>query len=242
MDPDRPGYAPRLAAWAVHLFTASGVVWALLALVAVEEGRWSAALGWLFVALVVDGVDGSLARAARVSELAGRINGDTLDLVIDYLTYVLVPALFLWRADLVPQGLGMPLAAAVLLSSLYVFARGDMKTGDGYFRGFPALWNIVVLYLYVSQPGPAVGAAVVIALVLMTFAPVHFVHPFRVRDYGRWLPLLATLWALCTVALLYPGLDRRVQTAFLWLSTASAVALVGLGLLRSVRGPRRSSA
>ncbi len=232
----------RALAWAVHLFTASGAVLAVLALAAVEAGRWHQALAWLFVALVVDGVDGSMARAARVKQLAGRVDGDTLDLVIDYLNYVFVPAMFLWRAGLVPEPLAVPLAGLIVLSSLYTFARRDMKTPDGYFRGFPALWNVVALYLFVTQPGPAIGAAVVVALAVLTFAPVHFVHPFRVRDYGRLLPVLAIAWAVATVALLTPLPEGTLRSALLAASTASAILLVLLGLLRTVRGERNRPA
>ena len=151
---DHPTAAQTLLAWLVHMFTASGAILALLALLAVEDGEWGLALMWLLVALVVDGVDGSLARWARVSERAARVDGDTLDLVIDYLTYVFVPTLFMWRAGLIPEALAPWLAAGILLSSLYLFARTDMKTEDGYFRGFPALWNLVAFYLFVLQPGP----------------------------------------------------------------------------------------
>lgn len=227
---------PAIFAWLVHAFTASGAVLALLALVAVEAGQWTLALLWLAVALLVDGVDGSLARWARVKERAARVDGDTLDLVIDYLTYVFVPALLLWRAELIPPALAPAVAAAILVSSLYVFARTDMKTDDGYFRGFPALWNLVAVYLFVLQPGPAIGAAVVVGLVVMTFAPIHFIHPFRVRDYGKWLPVLAALWGIATGALLWPGLTPPLRSVLAGISVASAAVLVGLGLLRSVRG------
>ena len=230
---------PALFAWLVHAFTASGAVLALLALLAVEERRFTLALAWLAVALVVDGVDGSLARWARVKERAARIDGDALDLVIDYLTYVFVPALFLWRAELVPQVLAPALAAAILVSSLSAFARTDMKTDDGYFRGFPALWNLVALYLFLLRPEPAAGAAVVVGLVVMTFAPIHFAHPFRVRDYGRWLPLLAVVWGIATGALLWPGLIPPARSILAALSLATAAALLGLGLWRSVRGANR---
>ncbi|MBC7987945.1 MAG: phosphatidylcholine/phosphatidylserine synthase [Sphingomonadaceae bacterium] len=210
----------------------------LFALVAVERGDWGLALLWLLIALVVDGVDGSLARLARVKQRLPRIDGDALDLVIDYLNYVVVPAVFIWRAELVPPALAPALAAAILVSSLYIFARADMKTADGYFRGFPALWNLVAFYLFVTRPGAEAGAAVVAALAALTFAPIHFVHPFRVRDYGRWLPLLAILWALATAALLWPGWSAPARTAWLAGSLATGVLLIGLGFLRSIRGAR----
>jgi phosphatidylcholine synthase len=227
---------PSIAAWLVHAFTASGAVLAMLALLAVEQQRWTLALAWLALSGIVDGVDGTLARRARVKERLPRIDGDTLDLVIDYLTYVFVPALFIWRAGLVPPGTAPWLAAAILVSSLYVFARTDMKTDDGYFRGFPGLWSVVAFYLYVLQVSPGVGAGVVVLLVIMTFAPIHFVHPFRVRDYGIWLPAISILWIVATCALLWPEWSGTVRFAIAAVSLASAAVLIGMGLLRSLRG------
>lgn len=224
-----------IAAWTVHLFTASGAVLALLALLAIQDHRWTAAMMWLFAALVVDGIDGTLARAARTKEFAARVDGDVLDLVIDYLNYVFVPAVFMLEAGMLPDVLALPLAALIQLSSLYVFARKDMKTADGYFRGFPALWNIVALYLYAAGIGPAAAASVVLILVLLTFAPVHVVHPFRVHDYGSWPPAVAVIWALSTLALLLPLSSETARQLLLWTSSLSAVLLIALGLLRTFK-------
>lgn len=225
----------KAAAWAVHAFSASGAVLALLAVIAIDGQRWTEAMLWLFAALVVDGVDGTMARAARVKELASRVDGDVLDLVIDYLNYVFVPTLFILGAGLLPDAAALPLAAFIQLSSLYVFARRDMKTDDNYFRGFPALWNIVALYLFAAGMEPGMAAVVVAALVVLTFAPIHFVHPFRVRDYGFWLPLLALLWSFSTLALL---IESPIRAILLAVSALSAVIIVGLGLWRTARGPR----
>jgi phosphatidylcholine synthase len=222
-------------AWLVHAFTASGAVIAFLALVAIEQGQMRLALLWLVVALAVDGIDGSLARWADVKREAGRIDGETLDLIVDYLTYVFVPAVFIWRGQLVPWP-AAAFAALILVSALYNFTRRDLKTNDNYFRGFPALWHVVALYLFVGQPGQRVGAAVVCAFAPMTFAPVHFVHPFRVRDYGRWLPALATIWAAASAALLWPGWSGEMLRVLLVLSLLMAAVLLALGLLRTARG------
>lgn len=230
--------AATFLAWLVHLLTACGAVLALLALAAIAERDWTLALAWLFAALAVDGVDGTLARLAKVKQRVPRIDGATLDLVVDYLNYVFIPTAFIWQAELLPPGWAAPLAAAIQLSALYVFARSDMKTEDDYFRGFPALWNIVALYLFAAQLTPAANAAIVALLALMSFAPVHVVHPFRVRDYGLWLPLLAILWAAASAPLLWPGWAPPVRSALLWTSAISAVALIALGLWRSVRGPK----
>ena len=232
----------RASAWAVHGFTATGAVLALLALLAVDRRDWTVAMLWLFAALVVDGVDGTLARAAHVKTVAPRIDGDALDLVIDYLTYVFVPALFMLEARTFPPPLALPLCAMILLSSLYVFARRDMKTGDGYFRGFPALWNIVALYLFAAAIAPAVAAAIAAVLVLLTFAPIHFLHPFRVRDYGPWPVILGAAWGASTLALLLPDLAGPVRQVLLGVSAASAIVMVALGLLRTLRGPGEQAA
>ena len=234
----RPSGRGLAAAWGVHLFTSLGIVVAFLALLAIERGQPREALLWLFLALLIDGVDGTLARAANVRERLPRIDGNALDLVIDYITYVFLPVLFIWRGDYLPPALALALSAAILSSSLYVFARRDMKTDDGYFRGFPALWNVVAFYFFVMAPDPAVNAIVVAALVVMTFAPVHVVHPFRVRDYGPALPALAILWALATPPLLLASLGDGVRSGLAVLSLGCALLLVAMGLLRTARGPR----
>ena len=229
----------RLGAWAVHAFSATGAVLALLALVAVDGHRWTEAMLWLFAALVVDGIDGTMARAADVKTVAPRIDGDALDLVVDYLNYVFVPTMFMLEARLLPAPLALPLAALIQLSSVYVFVRRDMKSSDGYFRGFPALWNIVVLYLFAAAIDPAIAAAIVAGLVMLTFAPVHFLHPFRSRDLWPAPPILAVLWAGSTLALLLPAGEAR--PLLLTASAISAAAIVALGLLRTLRGPQSAS-
>lgn len=232
--------ARRLIAWAVHLFTAVGAVLALLALGAAVDGRWRDTFLWLLAALVIDGVDGTFARRAEVAKRLPMIDGTTLDLVVDYLTYVFVPAWFLWRFGAFPSAVALPLVALILLSSLYTFARRDMKTEDGYFRGFPALWNVAALYVYAASPEPWLAAWIALALVVLTFAPVHIAHPLRVRDYGAALPVIAIVWGLATLALLLP-LGLSAHAALLAVSLGSTVILMALGLLRTVRGPRSQS-
>jgi phosphatidylcholine synthase len=226
------------AAWLVHLFTASGIVLAFLALEATARGEWRLALLWLLAALAVDGIDGTLARLARVKQNAPRIDGEAFDLIVDYLNYVFVPAVFIVRAGLVPEALALPLAAAILLSSMYVFVRRDMKTEDNYFRGFPALWNVVALYLFLAQPGAAAGAVAVSVLAAASFAPIHFVHPFRVSDFQPFVRILALAWAVTTLALLWPGWGADALRLWLAASLLLAFILLALGLIRSLRGPR----
>ncbi len=235
------GTGGTIAAWLVHAFTASGVVIALVALVAIERGDFRQALLWLVLGLAVDAFDGSLARWARVKERAARIDGDTLDLIIDYLNYVFVPAVLILRAGLVPPGLAPFLAGLILVSALYNFTRRDLKTHDNYFRGFPALWNVIAFYFFVAQPGALVAVTVIVVLAGLTFAPVNFVHPFRVRDFGRLLPLLSLVWAAATALLLWPGWDSGAHRLILAFSLITAAILVGMGFWRTFRGDESRS-
>ncbi len=187
-----PRRVRRAAGFSVHLFTASGSAVALLALYAAIDHNFAACFAWLGLALLIDGVDGTLARVARVRETASAIDGDVLDLVIDFLTYVLVPMVALWRADLMPSKLSFWLSVLVVFASALYFADTRMKTSDYWFRGFPALWNVLAIYLFVLRPPPFVSAALILAGVAMMFAPVVFVHPMRVREL-RLLNLFASV-------------------------------------------------
>lgn len=227
-----------MVAWAVHMFTASGVILALLALDAVERRNWREALLWLFVALVIDGIDGSLARAAKVADRLPRIDGAALDLVVDYLNYVLVPALLIWRAGLLPRDIALPLCAIILVSALYVFARRDMKTDDGYFRGFPALWNVVAAYFVLTPPPPWLAAAIVAALALLTFAPIHVVHPFRARDGKLVAPVAAVAWAISTTLLALGITDETGTQLLLAASLLCLLIMASIGALRTIRSFR----
>jgi phosphatidylcholine synthase len=192
----------RAAGWAVHALTASGAVLGLLALVAVIHGEPRTALLWLGLALAVDGLDGPIARKLGVRDLIPRVDGAVLDLVVDYLTYVLVPAIFLYWFGLLPAGWGLAGAGFVLLTSLYCFANVGMKTPDNYFVGFPALWNVVVLYLWLLETPAPVNAGIVAALGILTFVPIKVVHPIRVRDWRDVTCAAMLVWTGCALALL----------------------------------------
>ena len=171
----RPVDVARAAGFSVHLFTASGGAVAVLALYAAIERNFAACFAWLGLALFIDGVDGTLARAARVQVTAAAIDGVVLDLVVDFLTYVLVPVVALWRSDLMPTEASFWIGLIVTIASALYFADTRMKTDDLWFRGFPATWNIIVLYLFVLRP-----PWVVSAFILLAAAGAH-VHADRVR-------------------------------------------------------------
>ena len=170
--------ARRAAAMAVHLFTASGVIVALLALKAAIDQNFPACFAWLGAALFIDGVDGTLARAARVHEVASAIDGVVLDLVVDFLTYVVTPVVAIWRSDLIPEPYGFWLGVLVAFASALYFSDTRMKTGDYWFRGFPAIWNVAAMYFFVLRPPAIVTAAVMLLGSAAMFAPDRVRPPF----------------------------------------------------------------
>jgi phosphatidylcholine synthase len=218
------------AAFAVHVFTACGAACALLALIAATGAEWTRMFLWLGVALIVDGVDGTFARRLRVAELLPRWSGDMLDFVVDYTTYVFVPAYAMATGGLLPTSVALTLGLVVTVTGALYFADRRMKTSDSYFRGFPALWNVVAFYLFLLKPAPWLGAFVIVVLAAATFAPIHFVHPVRVPRW-RFLNLAAlVLWAVLAVWALARNLEPPAWVAAVL--AAIAVYFVIVGLLR----------
>jgi phosphatidylcholine synthase len=183
----------------------------LASLLATVQGDFRAAFLWMIAATAVDGVDGWLARLARVSELAPGLDGRRLDDIVDYLTYVVAPAFLLLRAGLLPPDAGWPVAAAMLLSSAYGFSRTDAKAPDHSFTGFPSYWNIVALYLYVLGLSPAANAAVLIVLVVLVFVPIGYIYPSRTVAWRMPTVALGALWALLMLAIAWmlPNVSGR---------------------------------
>lgn len=168
-------------AFTIHVFTATGAALALLALILATGGHWAGMFLCLGVALLVDGLDGPMARAFKVAEVLPRWSGDGLDLVVDFTTYVFVPAYAIAASGLLPQALAIPCGVAIVITGALYFADRTMKTSDNYFRGFPAVWNVVAFYIYLLSPPEWVTAAVIAGLCVLTFVPIRFVHPMRVR-------------------------------------------------------------
>jgi phosphatidylcholine synthase len=170
-------------ALAVHLLTATGAVLAMLAMLAAVDEKWSLMFLWLVVAFFVDGIDGPLARRYDVKKNSPIFDGVLLDLIIDYLTYVFVPAYALFKSDLLPGWTGWFAIIIITFTSAMYFADSRMKTKDYSFSGFPGCWNMVVLVLFALQPNFWVSLSFVALLAAAMFVPVRFVHPMRTQ---RW--------------------------------------------------------
>src|SRR6202051_5171186 len=181
--------ATRAAAFSVHIFTAMGAGIALIALLEAVREHWVAMFGWLGAALLIDALDGPIARRLDVARVLPDWSGEMLDLVVDFVTYVFVPAY-----AITASGLLLPLAAPLLgvgiaVTGALYFADRRMKSPDNHFRGFPGLWNVAAFYLFLRHPSPALASLGVVVLIVATFLPFHVVHPVRVRRL-RGLTLL----------------------------------------------------
>ncbi|MEP1206432.1 MAG: phosphatidylcholine/phosphatidylserine synthase [Rhizobiaceae bacterium] len=186
-----------LIAFSVHVFTASGAFWAFLALVAAAEGRFTNMWFWLGVALLVDGVDGPMARYFRVKSVLPNWSGELLDCIIDYVTFAMIPAFALYQSGFLEELYSFICAALIVCTSAIYYADTRMKSRDNCFIGFPICWNMVVFTLFVIEPGWYIAFTVVIASAVLSFIPILFVHPVRVTI---WRPATLSMFAVWTIS------------------------------------------
>jgi len=240
-EPPPPQHPPaplieRAGAFAVHGLTALGAVFALLALLAAIESVWIDVFFWLGLAVVIDAVDGPLARRFKVAETLPRWSGETLDFIVDYLTWVFVPVVAIVYGSILPERFALPASALILITSAIYFADTRMKTKDGYFLGFPAAWNLAAYYLFLVRPDPYLALALVVILCALTFAPVRFVHPLRVEHHRPLNIALLALWGvLGIVSLVY---DLSPPPGVIYSLIAIALYFLIAGALRRPRFER----
>jgi phosphatidylcholine synthase len=206
-DPDAASALVRSRAFAVHVFTACGAALALMALIFAVRHAWAPVFLLLGLASIVDGVDGTLARRLRVAEVLPNWSGDGLDFVVDFVTYVFVPAFVIFESGLLPAAAAIPVGLGIVVSGALYFADRRMKTPDNFFRGFPVLWNAVAFYLLLLKPGPWPAAVSIALLIVLTFVPFKFVHPVRVERLRRLSLGLLIVWSLLALVAVILDLD-----------------------------------
>jgi phosphatidylcholine synthase len=230
----------RLAGLALHAYTASGTVLALLIVIAAIEGDAVRALWLGLAALIIDGTDGMMARRLRVKETIPWFDGARLDDIVDYLTYAFAPIVLLWTGDYLPAGtFGAVLAALPLLASSYQFCRVDAKTEDHFFLGFPSYWNVVAFYVVVLGLSPTATGAILLICSVLVFIPVKYVYPSRTKTF-RSMNLIATaVWLAAYAVLLVQMPDPQVIV--LAISLAYLVYYATTSLYLTIWAPRRAA-
>lgn len=228
----------RLAAWLVHIFTASGAVFGLFTLYAIYQGRFRLAFWLMAAAILVDSVDGILARRFQAKIRLPGIDGALLDNILDYLNYVVAPAFFLLVSGSLPgPGWSAVGASIIVLASAYQFIQTDAKTRDHFFKGFPSYWNIVVFYLFFWQTSAWLNLVIVLVLAVMVFVPVKYVYPSRLdyltrNEWLRWAMLTATfIWGIATAMMLW--IYPRSNPILVTISMGYVVFYVAISLYRT---------
>ena len=230
-------------AWLVHLYTATGAALAFLATIAAFDARFRTAFLMLIVATVVDATDGFLARRAGIPGSTPNFDGARLDDIVDYLTFVFVPMVILYRAGNLPDAWGMWVVAAVLLSSGYGFASLDAKTSDYFFTGFPSYWNIVALYLHAADGSDVFNAVVLLALVILVFVRIGYVYPSRTPVLRGLTNALGVIWGVMMLAVVWllPSVPRSLLILSLFFPVYYTVLSVWLHSQRANRSFNRSA-
>ncbi|MGB0307728.1 MAG: CDP-alcohol phosphatidyltransferase family protein [Paracoccaceae bacterium] len=219
-------------ALSVHLFTATGAVFAMLAMLAAADAKWSLMFLWLIVAFFVDGVDGPLARKYDVKTNAARFDGVLLDLIIDYLTYVFIPAFALFKSGLLPGWTGWIAIIIITFASAMYFCDGNMKTKDNSFHGFPGCWNMVVIVLFALSPNFWFILALISLLAISMFLPVKFVHPVRTLRWRAVTLPMAMAWVV--FAGWAAWVDFHPQSWAHWGLVITSIYLATAGLFQQI--------
>ena len=206
-------------AWSVHIFTASGLVAGFLAILSINEKDWRTAMFWLFIALVIDGIDGTFARMFKVKEVLPQLDGQTIDFVVDFANYAIIPAYFFYMADLVPEAWNLPCTAIILLVSAIYYGKDGMVSHDMYFVGFPVLWNMVVFYLvFVFQASPIGNVLIILAFAIAHFIPIKFAYPSQASRFQKPTLIVSLLFFIVLLAILYLFPERSsILTIAAWL-------------------------
>lgn len=227
-------------AWGVHFFTASGIVCCLLALEATNREDWRTSLFWLAVAVFIDAVDGSLARRAQVKRVLPGFDGALLDNIVDYVSYVVVPALIMHRAGLFPASLSLAVAAAVCVASAWQFCQSDAKTVDHFFKGFPSYWNIVALYLFALELSTTVNFVIIAVLIVLVFVPIKYLYLSRNVPWPAITLPMTLAWTVLASMILWQL--PSASPALVWGSMGYPAWYLGLSLHATMQEMRKDPA
>lgn len=222
--------AARLKAWFVHIFTASGILTVFMALVETGVKDFRSAMLWLIAAQIIDGLDGTLARRYKVQEVLPKMSGKSIDFVIDFCGYAVVPAYMIYQAALMSDSIGLAMALLIVLTSAIYYGKAGMVTNDLYFKGFPVMWNMVAFYLiFIFDFSSGFNAALIVIFTIMQFVPIKFAYPSLTR---RWMPatlVVTTIFLISVTGLLWFFPDY--PSVFYWGPIIALVYFAGFGFV-----------
>lgn len=217
-----------MKALAVHLFTATGAVFAMLAMLAAVDAKWDLMFIWLVVAFVVDGIDGPLARKYDVTTHAPEYDGVVLDILIDYLTYIFIPAFALFKSGLLPDWTGWVCILIITFASALYMVDTRMKTEDKSFAGFPAVWNMLILVFFAVEPNYWIILALVVGCAIAMFTPLKFIHPVRTQRWRAVSLPIALLWTVSAIIAAWASFEPGPVVTVLLSATSLYLLFVGI--------------
>lgn len=221
----KPTFIQKSLAWSVHIFTASGLLTGFMAILAINERDWRATMFWLLAALIIDGIDGTFARMFKVKEVLPYMDGKTIDYVIDFATYAIIPAYFFYEAELVADDWRLPLTFLILMVSALYYGKEGMVSDDNYFIGFPVLWNMVVFYLvFVLSCSPLINGLLVVFFAILHFVPIKFAYPSQASRL-KGVTILASVIFLIALPLMVYNYPKNP----FWLKMVLLLNLVYFG-------------
>ena len=227
MQKNKYSISEKSLAWAVHLFTATGLFAGFLAILSINERDWRTAMFWLFVALVIDGVDGTIARWFKVKKVLPKMNGTTIDFVVDFVNYAVIPAYLFYSAELVPMAWNLPCTAIILLVSALYYGKVEMVSEDMYFIGFPVLWNLVVFYLiFIFQFPPIINVVLVVFFAILHFIPIKYAYPSQATKFRVGVLIMSAVYLIVMLLILNYHPERHAI-----LSIISCIIALSFGVL-----------
>jgi phosphatidylcholine synthase len=191
-----------LLAWSVHLLTCSGLIAGFLALICVFKNDETSAFLFLGLALLIDAVDGTLARKFKVSIFVKNIDGKMLDSVIDFFNYIIIPSVMIYWFKFVPSPFEIIIPSIILIVSAISYSNNNLMTSDNFYKGFPCIWNILLFYLYLFDLTQVYNLFLISACILLKFIPIKFIHPLRVNKYRRYSAVFMVLWFISSFKIL----------------------------------------
>ena len=194
--------------WCIHLLTCSGLVAGFLSLINVFENNQAGAFLWLGVALIIDAIDGSLARKFEVAKNVKNIDGKMLDSVIDFFNYIIIPSIMIYWFDIVPMYFEIVIPLIILVISAISYSNNNLMSSDNFYKGFPCIWNILLLYIYFFDFNSMTNLFLISFCIILKFIPLKYVHPLRVKKYKIQSTIFMALWFISTLKLLITSIYK----------------------------------
>ena len=186
----------------VHLLTGFGIIAGYFALIAVMNNNQKEAFLWLGLAFLIDSIDGTLARKFNVKKNLPNIDGKMLDSIIDFFNYVIIPSIMIYWFRYVPDQFSVLIPAILIFISIYSYVNLNILTNDNYYNGFPAIWNVIVLYFYIFGTSQNVNLILLTLLIFLKFSPLKCIHPLRVKRFKNLSIIFAIIWFLTSALLI----------------------------------------